>query len=275
MVEYLHGHGANLTVAALEFAEAVSDDCAERDIPMEAFRAGDEARLGALMANTDLVVSLLPATMHLPVAKACVAARRHLVTPNPADEATAALDGPARKAGILLLHECGLDPGLDHMAAMRVIHEVRKQGGEVTALASCCGVLPAPDANDTPFGCKFSASPRGALLAARDAARYLRRGEVVEVPGPERFTDRAETYVEGAGMLEMHPRSRQPPLPRHIYATGAADMFRGAFSYPGHCSARLGFVRLGLLDADTVRPVSGMTWRDLILALNPTVKLGR
>lgn len=273
MVEYLNDLGAKLTVASLSFSEPVLSACEERGIPMEPFRSDDAERLRALVGAADLVVSLLPATMHPTVAAACVAAKRHLVTTSYVGEAMAALDAPARAAGVLLLNEIGLDPGIDHMSAMNVIHEIRRQGGEVTGFESCCGGLPAPDANDNPFGYKFSWSPRGVLLAARNAARYLKNGAVVEVPGPDLFSSAQAAAIDGVGDLEIYPNRDSLPYLEKYGLSGVTDMFRGTFRYPGHCAAWLGFARLGLLDADTVHPVKGATWRDLILRLNPSVKL--
>lgn len=274
MIEYLHELGAKLTVASLSFSEPVLETCESCAIPMAPLRGDDEAMLARLVGECDLAVSLLPATMHPAVARACVAAKRSLVTTSYVGDAMAALDGPAHAAGILLLNEIGLDPGIDHMSAMSVIHEVRRQGGRVTGFESCCGGLPAPDANDNPFGYKFSWSPRGVLLAARNAARYLRDGKVVELPGPELFTDRRVAEIPGVGELEIYPNRDSLPYMEKYGLDGATDMFRGTFRYPGHCAAWLGLARLGLLDADTVRKAKGASWRDLILQIQPTVRLG-
>ena len=87
-------------------------------------------------------------------------------------DAMRALDGQAKAAGLIFLNEIGLDPGIDHMSAMKIIHEVQKAGGKVASFRSYCGGLPAPEANDNPLGYKFSWSPKGVVMAGRNDARY-------------------------------------------------------------------------------------------------------
>ena len=95
--------------------------------------------LPSLVSRSDLVVSLLPYVHHVAVAKACIAHGKHMVTTSYVSDAMRALDSRAREAGIVILNEIGLDPGIDHMSAMRVIDGVRDRGGKVTAFHSYCG----------------------------------------------------------------------------------------------------------------------------------------
>jgi len=143
----------------------------------------DEAALEALIAEADLAVSLLPYAYHPTVARLAIKHRTHMVTTSYVKEAMAQLDGAARAAGVILLNEIGVDPGIDHMTAMRIVHGVQARGGRVTKFVSWCGGLPAPEANINPFGYKFSWSPRGVLLAGKNSAHYLWDGEDVVIPG--------------------------------------------------------------------------------------------
>ncbi len=154
-----------------------------------AFDVSDLDRLEELIPQHDLAISLLPYTHHVTVARSCLAHGKHMVTTSYVSDAMRALDGEARAAGLLFLNEIGLDPGIDHMSAMKIIHSVQKAGGAIVSFKSYCGGLPAPEANDNPLGYKFSWAPRGVLLAARNAAKYRKDGRLVEVPGPELFTD--------------------------------------------------------------------------------------
>ena len=164
-----------------------------------AFDIDNAAALDGLAAKSDVLVSMLPYLHHVKVAEACIAHGHHLVTTSYVSPAMRALHDRAAAAGVVLLNELGLDPGIDHMSAMKIIHGVRAAGGTITSFRSYCGGLPAPESNDNPFGYKFSWSPRGVVLAARNAAKYLRDGVEVVVPGPDLFAHPERVTVEGAG----------------------------------------------------------------------------
>src|SRR5512136_2782641 len=152
-----------------------------------ALNVDDDAALEAAIRQADLSISLLPYVYHPKVAAMCVKHRRHMVTTSYVKDQMRALDGAAREAGVILLNEIGVDPGIDHMSAMKVIHDVERRGGKVTGFDSWCGGLPAPEACDNPFGYKFSWSPKCVLMAGKNPARFIKDGRVVEVPGEELF----------------------------------------------------------------------------------------
>lgn len=133
------------------------------------------------MKNTDVVMSLLPATMHVPVAKECLKQNKHLVTASYVSPEMQELDAQAKNQGVALLNEMGLDPGIDHMMIMQTVHNVLARGGKVTGLQSVCGGLPDVSAANNPFLYKFSWSPRGVLTAAQNSAIYRQQGSVVQV----------------------------------------------------------------------------------------------
>ena len=221
-------------------------------------------RLDDLVAQADLAVSMLPYIHHLQVAHACLRHRRHLVTTSYVKDEMRALDGAARQAGVLFLNEIGLDPGIDHMSAMRVIDRVHAGGGRVVSFRSYCGGLPAPEANTNPFGYKFSWSPRGVLLAGRNDARYLEDGRVVEVPNRRLFATRHTVPVEGVGDLEAYPNRDSLPYIQLYGIPEARTMYRGTLRYPGWCETWQKFVELGLLDLTEREDLAGMTYRQLL-----------
>lgn len=221
-------------------------------------------RLDALVAGADLAVSMLPYIHHLQVAQACLRHRRHLVTTSYIKDEMRALDGAAREAGVLFLNEIGLDPGIDHMSAMRVIDRVHASGGRVVSFRSYCGGLPAPEANTNPFGYKFSWSPRGVLLAGRNDARYLEDGQIVEVPNRHLFATRHPVPVEGVGVLEAYPNRDSLPYIQLYGIPEARTMYRGTLRYPGWCETWQKFVELGLLDLTEREDLAGMTYRQLL-----------
>ena len=215
----------------------------------------DDAALSKLVEGSELVVSLLPATLHVRIAKQAIAHRVPMITTSYVSPDMQALDAAAREAGILLLNEIGLDPGLDHMSAMRLIRTVQSEGARVVSFRSCCGGLPSPEANTNPWGYKFSWSPRGVLAAGRKPARWIADGRVVEVPGGEIFRHAAPYDVSEVGRLEVYPNRDSNAYAATYGIEGVRTMFRGTLRYPGWCETMDALQRLGLLD-DAAR-----TWR--------------
>ncbi len=208
----------------------------------------DPSPLVSPVSRADVVVSLLPPAYHPTVAGVCVDRHKHLVTTSYVGDAMRALDDRAREAGVLLLNEVGLDPGLDHMTAMRIIDGVRERGGTVAEFYSYCGGLPAPEANTNPIGYKFSWNPRGMVLAGKNAARYLKDGRLVDIPGPELFGHYWEVKIDNLGVFEAYP-NRDSPAYRSIYGIESArTVFRGTLRYLGHCRLWKKMVEMGLLD---------------------------
>ncbi|MFO7645717.1 MAG: saccharopine dehydrogenase C-terminal domain-containing protein, partial [Desulfosarcina sp.] len=147
----------------------------------------DTAALSRMVQEHDLVVSLLPYIYHLEVARHCLEHGKHLVTTSYVKPEMQALDPAVKRAGLTFLNEIGLDPGIDHMSAKRVIDDIQARGGQVTSFISYCGGLPAPDANTNPLGYKFSWSPRGVVMAGKNPAHFLWDGDEVSIPGEELF----------------------------------------------------------------------------------------
>ena len=220
----------------------------------------DEAALDRLIGDHDLAVSLLPYVYHPLVARLCVNHRKPMVTASYVKDEMRALDKAARDAGVILLNEIGVDPGIDHMSAMRVIDQIRSEGGKLTEFSSYCGGLPAPDANNNPFGYKFSWSPRGVLLAGKNPARYLENGKVVDIPGEDLFSHHWPVEIEGFGTLEGYPNRDCLPYIDTYGIHGVTGMFRGTLRYPGWCETMRNIAKLGLLDETPRNDLAGLTY---------------
>lgn len=266
-VRYLLDHGFNVTVASLIGAQAAemvgnhpNGTAVEFDI-----RAEPE-RLRALVAEHDLAVSLVPWQYHPQVARVCLDVGRPMVTASYVKDEMGALDEEAKAKGIILFNELGVDPGIDHMTAMKVIHRVQAEGGTVTTFQSYCGGLPKADADDNPFGYKFSWSPRGVLLAGLNSARYKRYGKVVDVPSGEIFDRVWKVDVEIDGVtteFEGYPNRDSMPY-AEVYGIDPRDvMFRGTLRNPGWCASMKQLARLGWLDTDAMDGLQGKTFADL------------
>lgn len=258
----------HVTVASRTVSKAealVGDHPQGKAIPFDVTKDG--AALGDLVAQADLAVSLLPYIYHVQVAEQCVRHGCHLVTTSYVKDEMRALDGAAREAGVILLNEIGLDPGIDHMSAMRIIHRVHASGGEVKSFRSYCGGLPAPDANDNPLGYKFSWSPRGVVLAGRNDARYKENGRIVEIPNARLFATHFVTWVEGLGDFEAYPNRDSLPY-IDLYGIPETDtMYRGTLRNLGWCDVMQKLNQLGYFSLDERPDLPGRTFRQVMAEL--------
>ena len=222
--------------------------------------ADDTDKLAKLVSEHDLAISLLPAPLHPVVAELCIKHKKQMVTTSYVSPAMQALDARARQAGVTVLNEIGVDPGLDHMSAMRIINDVRERGGQVVSFKSYCGGLPAPECNDNPFGYKFSWSPRAVCTAGKNPGRFREDGKQVDVPGPELFTCVHPVEVEGIGQLEAYPNRDSLGYIGLYGLEGIETMFRGTFRYQGWCETLKKIVDLGLLEETPVTYPAGTTY---------------
>jgi saccharopine dehydrogenase-like NADP-dependent oxidoreductase len=219
---------------------------------------------GKLVAEADIVVSLLPAQLNPVIARVAIRHGKSLVNTSYVAPEMAELDEEAGRAGVLLLNEIGLDPGIDHMSAMAIIRHINSLGGTVTGFQSSCGGFPAQDANTNPWGYKFSWSPRAVVLAGRQPASYLRRGEVVDIPGPELFASCWPYEVEGIGVFEIYP-NRDSLKYRSLYRLDHVEsMIRGTCRYPGWCATMKAAADLGLFEIEEQDWPAGTTYARVI-----------
>jgi len=264
--ELLERPDLELTVAALDVERArtlVADGAKAGRARAVALDVSDTEALSRLVSSADTVVSVLPGALHATVAAPCVEHGVPLVTTSYITEEMRALDAPARERGVLLLNECGLDPGIDHMMAAEQIRRVERAGGRVRSLISYCGGLPAPEAADNPFGYKLSWSPRGVLLAARERVRFLRHGEVVEHPNPYLPGGPQQLEIPRIGALEGYPNRDALPYGSLYGIEQPEDLFRGTLRYPGWSETMEAFYRLGLLDPQAEAGI-GPSYSDLL-----------
>ena len=250
-IQYLCKHGFHVTVASRtkEKAERLIQGC--DNATAVAFNiAKDDELLDSLTSKADLVCSLLPYTFHVKAAKVAIQYKKHFCTTSYISPEMQALDDDAKNAGVLILNECGVDPGIDHMSAMKIIDRIHNEGGKVTSFTSFTGGLPAPDANNNPFGYKLSWSPRGVLLAGRNDAQFLRDGKEVTIPGQDLFDNCEIMEVPGMGKFEGYP-NRDSLSYIDIYSISETKtMLRGTFRNQGWCATLKKIADLGLLDIE-------------------------
>jgi saccharopine dehydrogenase-like NADP-dependent oxidoreductase len=242
-------------------AETIIDNH-ERGIAKE-LNVKDDSSLDELVSQANVVVSLLPYAYHVKVAKLCLKYHNHLVTTSYVSDEMKQLDQEAHDAGILLLNECGLDPGIDHMSAMRVIHHVEEHDGKIISFRSTTGALPSHEANTNPFGYKFSWSPRGVLLASRNPSQWLQDGEIVSYPGEQLFENYSLQDVPNVGTFENYPNRNSVPY-KDIYGLhDAQTVYRGTFRMTGWCETMRNIVALGWLNDQPLNGFQGTTYGDL------------
>jgi saccharopine dehydrogenase-like NADP-dependent oxidoreductase len=219
----------------------------------------DPVMLEKLVSEYDITVSLLPYRYHSDVAVVCLRYGKSLVTTSYVQPGMVDLSDAAKNAGVLFLNEIGLDPGIDHMSAMRIIDHIHNKGGKVEEFYSLCGALPAPESANNPLKYKFSWSPKGVILASRNSALYLKKGRKIQIEPADLFKDRFNYNFPGIGDLDVYP-NRDSTNYIEIYGIPETKtMYRGTFRYKGWCEALDSMKSLNML-ADSVKNYQGNSY---------------
>jgi saccharopine dehydrogenase-like NADP-dependent oxidoreductase len=178
-----------------------------------------------------------------------------------------ALDAEVREKGLIFLNEIGVDPGIDHMAAMRVINSVKNAGGKISSFYSYCGGLPAQQDNTNPWGYKFSWSPVGVMLAAKNSGRYLKNGAVVDVAPEQLFEHYWLLDVPECGTFEAYVNRDSLPYVDLYGVEGIQSMYRGTLRNVSHCESWNYFKKLGLFDQERTFDYGKTSPRQVLAAL--------
>jgi saccharopine dehydrogenase (NADP+, L-glutamate forming) len=201
-----------------------------------------------LISRADVVVSLLPAHLHLEVAHDCIKLKKHLITASYVSQEMYRLGDEARNRELIFMGEMGLDPGIDHMSAMKQINEIKSKGGKITAFRSYTGGLVAPESDSNPWHYKFTWNPRNVVLAGQGTAQYLENGKFKYIPYNRLFKEYRNIEVPGMGTFEAYA-NRDSLLYRDVYGlSGIPNILRGTLRYQGFCDAWNALVKIGLTD---------------------------
>ncbi|MBK9480048.1 MAG: saccharopine dehydrogenase NADP-binding domain-containing protein [Bacteroidetes bacterium] len=212
------------------------------------FDMNDEVARHCEIEAADLIISMLPAHLHTKVAQDCVRFKKHLVTASYLSNEMRGLHEDAKNAGILLLNEIGLDPGIDHMSAMQIIEKLKSENQEIVSFKSYCGGLVAPESNDNPWGYKFSWNPRNVVLAGQSTAQYIDHGQKKYLPYNRLFTQTDVIEVEGLGKFDGYANRESLSYRSPYGLDNIATILRGYLRATGFCKAWNVFVKLGLTD---------------------------
>ena len=225
--------------------------------------------------KADIVISMLPAHLHIEVARDCIVYKKHMVTASYISEAMQELDAAAKENNLILMNEIGLDPGIDHMSAMKIIDEVHDQGGKMILFESFCGGLVAPESDTNLWNYKFTWAPRNVVLAGQGgAAKFIQEGTYKYIPYHKLFRRTEFMEVEGYGRFEGYA-NRDSLKYRSIYGLDEVlTLYRGTLRRVGFSKAWDMFVQLGMTDdsyiVDDTETMSYRGFVNLFLPYHPT-----
>ena len=223
--------------------------------------------LDEMVKSVDLVVSMIPPSMHVIVAKACLKHGINMVTTSYISPEMKALDESAKKAGIIILNEIGEDPGIDHMGAMKMINQVNKEGGKIKSFKSYGSGIPSFEHNNNPYGYKFSWSPRGLLTAAQTPAAYIQNGKKIEVSGENLLESSWLVDVEGLGTFETYPNRDSTNYTKDYGLKDISEFYRGLLRHPGYCNSIQSMKDLNLLNDEESHNLQDVTYKQFIARL--------
>lgn len=230
----------------------------------------DEQQRKEEIMQSDIVISMLPASLHYLVAQDCVSFKRDLVTASYVSPEIKTLDSDAKKSGITLMNEVGLDPGIDHMSAMKIINRIKAEGGVLKSFKSYCGGLIAPESNDNPWGYKFTWNPRNVVLAGQGTAQYIENGDYKYIPYNRVFRQTETVTVEGHGSFDAYANRDSLSYRQPYGLENIPTMLRGTLRMPGFCKAWNAFVQLGWTDDSyKIANSNQLTYREMLEAFLP------
>jgi saccharopine dehydrogenase-like NADP-dependent oxidoreductase len=231
----------------------------------------DKNQRNAEIQKADIVISMLPAHLHIEVARDCLIYKKHMVTASYISDAMQELDAAAKANGLIFMNEIGLDPGIDHMSAMKVIDEIRAKGGKMLLFESFCGGLVAPESDTNLWNYKFTWAPRNVVLAGQGgAAKFIQEGTYKYIPYNKLFRRTEFLEIKGFGRFEAYA-NRDSLKYRSIYGLDdALTVYRGTVRRVGFSKAWDLLVQLGMTDDSYVMDHSEtMSYREFTNSFLP------
>ncbi|KAK4250248.1 Saccharopine dehydrogenase [Corynascus similis CBS 632.67] len=247
-LDILSDAGIPVTVACRTLASAQQLSEGVKNAHPISLDVTDDKALDAEVAKHDLVISLIPYTFHATVIKSAIRNKKNVVTTSYVSPAMLELDAEAKAAGITVMNEIGLDPGIDHLYAIKTIDEVHREGGKILSFLSYCGGLPAPEDSDNPLGYKFSWSSRGVLLALRNAGKWWKDGSVVEVTGKDLMKTAKPYFIYPGFAFVAYPNRDSTPYKERYAIPEAQTIVRGTLRYQGFPQFIKVLVDIGFLE---------------------------
>lgn len=225
----------------------------------------------AAIAGHDLIISMLPASLHINIAKDCLEFGKNMVTASYVSDAMQALDREVKDKGLLFLNEIGVDPGIDHMSAMKVIEDIRNQGGQMLLFESFTGGLVAPESDNNLWNYKFTWNPRNVVIAGQGGvAKFIQEGKYKYIPYHKLFRRTEFLDIEGYGRFEAYA-NRDSLKYREAYGLeNILTLYRGTMRRVGYSRAWNMFIQLGMTDDSyTLEGSEHLTYREFVNAFLP------
>ncbi|WP_413999972.1 saccharopine dehydrogenase family protein [Flavobacterium sp. W1B] len=221
--------------------------------------------------KADIVISMLPAHLHIEVARDCVAYKKNMVTASYISDEMQELDAVVKENNLIFMNEIGLDPGIDHMSAMKVIDSIRDKGGKMLLFESFCGGLVAPESDNNLWNYKFTWAPRNVVLAGQGGcAKFIQEGTYKYIPYCNLFRRTEFLEVEGYGRFEAYS-NRDSLKYKNVYGLDdVLTLYRGTIRRVGFSKAWNMFVQLGMTDDSYVMEDSeNMSYRQFVNSFLP------
>ncbi|NQZ78862.1 MAG: saccharopine dehydrogenase NADP-binding domain-containing protein [Ekhidna sp.] len=278
LINYLLEHSEKeqwtITIAEKDLALANNKIQGQKNAKAVFFDVFDAELLNELVGASDLVISMLPASLHIHVARKCAELKKHFLTASYTTEEIQALHGQFNNAGKLMIMEMGLDPGIDHMSAMKVLDELKEKGYELTGFETFTGGLVAEESvGDNPWKYKFTWNPRNVVLAGQGTCKFIQEGRFKYIPYHKLFRRTEQIYIPDHGYFEGYANRDSLAYIDVYNLRGIKTLYRGTLRRPGYCAAWDAFIQLGATDDSyEMENVSNMTHRQFInsfLSYNP------
>jgi saccharopine dehydrogenase-like NADP-dependent oxidoreductase len=254
LIDYLCEHAASqqwtITVADLTADLAMHKTLGRPHTQATAIDVAHVESRQALIASHDLVISMLPAVLHTVIASDCLQLRRHLVTPSYISPTMQAMAQEVTSAGLIFMNEMGLDPGIDHMSAMQLIHRLQAAGHTITSFKSHCGGLVAPESDTNPWHYKFSWNPRNVITAGQGdgGIRWREAGELREISYQQLFASITPVSLGQGKNYDSYPNRDSLKYISMYGLDEVSSMYRGTLRVPPYCTGWDCMIRLGLTD---------------------------
>ena len=230
------------------------------------FDVNDKKQREKIVINQSIVISMLPAKYHFLIAIECLKSNINLVTASYISDELMKLDYEVKKKNLLFLNEVGLDPGLDHMSALKLIKEIKNENGKIKSFKSHCGGLIHPKYDNNPWNYKFTWNPRNVVLAAKGQAKFLKKNKIVQVNYPDVFNQTEKINIDQLGDFDSYA-NRDSLKYIKLYGLDEIDtMFRGTLRRKGFCESWEIIALLGLTDDEVYLNTFNKSYKDLILS---------
>jgi saccharopine dehydrogenase-like NADP-dependent oxidoreductase len=278
LIDYLAAEGEvhnwQITIADQNEQLAISKAIYPNTVAVQ-LHITDKEKLDALVMEQDIVISMLPAHLHMPVAMSCLQYQKNMVTASYLSDEMKKLNEEVKSKDLIFLNEIGLDPGLDHLTAMKIIDRLKSEGYYIREFESFTGGLVAPENDDNPWNYKFTWNPRNVVLAGQGGAvKFLQEGQYKYIPYHKVFRRTEIIDIREYGKFEGYANRDSLKYIETYGLQNVKTMFRGTLRKPGFCKAWDLFVSLGATDDSyTLENSENMTYREFIntfLAYNPT-----